>query len=283
MSNNAAVKSSAFIEIKSSSPLFDLRIGELLHYRYLIFLFVKRDFITNYKQTILGPLWHVLQPLLTTLIYAVIFGRVAKIPHDGIPTIVFYLSGMTLWNYFAACFNKTSTTFLSNAAIFGKVYFPRITVPLATAISNLMSLLIQMLLLIFFLIIYRNYVVLHYTLLLTPVLILLLAFMGLGFGIIVSSLTIRYRDLAYLMNFGIQLWMFATPIIYPLSLLQGKLRTIAKLNPVTPIIEGFRYSLFGKGEFMWHDLLYTTVFTIIIVLIGIVLFNRTERDFMDTV
>ncbi len=254
-----------------------------MHYRYLLFLFIKRDFITNYKQTILGPVWHVLQPLLTTLIFTVVFGYFARIKTAGIPPLLFYLSGLTLWSYFAACINKTSTTFISNASIFGKVYFPRITVPLASVISSLMSLIIQLLMLLFFLVLYRHQLNIQATLFLTPVFILLLAMIGLGFGIIISSLTIRYRDLVYLMSFGMQLWMYATPVIYPLSLIPDKYKFIIKLNPITSIIEGFRYSLFGQGAFLWHDFAYTVCFTIALVLLGLVLFNRTERNFMDTV
>ena len=271
------------IEIKPTSSIFDLQLKELVHYRYLLYLFVKRDFITNYKQTILGPVWHILQPLLTTLIFTVVFGYFARIKTAGIPPLLFYLSGLTLWSYFTACINKTSTTFISNAAIFGKVYFPRITVPLASVISSLMSLGIQLLMLLFFLIIYRNRLSVQPTIFLTPVFIVLLAFIGLGFGIIISSLTTKYRDLVYLMNFGIQLWMYATPVIYPLSLIPDKYKIILKLNPVTSIIEGFRYSLFGQGAFLWHDFIYTVCFTIVLVLVGLMLFNRTERNFMDTV
>jgi lipopolysaccharide transport system permease protein len=276
-------RSSDIIEIKPTASPFDLKIGEVVHYRYLLFLFIKRDFITNYKQTILGPLWHILQPLLTTLIFTVVFGYFARIKTAGIPPLLFYLSGLTFWSYFAACINKTSTTFISNASIFGKVYFPRITVPLASVISSLMSLMIQLLMLVFFLVVYRKSLSIQPTILLTPVFIILLALIGLGFGIIISSLTTRYRDLVYLMAFGMQLWMYATPVIYPLSLIPAKYQIIIKLNPITSIIEGFRYSLFGQGSFLWHDFIYTVCFTIILVLFGLVLFNRTERNFMDTV
>jgi lipopolysaccharide transport system permease protein len=283
VSKQISGKNDSYIEIKPAAPLFTLGIKELISYRYLLFLFIKRDFITIYKQTILGPLWHLIQPLLTTLIFTVVFGYFARIKNGGIPPVLFYLSGLTLWNYFAGCINKTSGTFITNASIFGKVYFPRLTVPLAQIISNLLSLGIQLCLLTLFLIIYHNSIHIQPTLLLTPLFIILLAFIGFGFGIVVSSLTIKYRDLAYLMTFGVQLWMYATPIIYPLSMVPERFKIISKLNPVTPIIEGFRYSLFGQGALMWHDLLYTTLFTVVLVFVGVLLFNRTERNFMDTV
>ncbi len=276
-------KSTEILEITPSASLFDLKIKEVIQYRYLLYLFIKRDFITIYKQTILGPLWHLIQPLLTTLIFTVVFGTFARIRNGGTPPILFYMSGLTLWSYFAGCINKTSGTFVANASIFGKVYFPRLTVPLASVISNLLSLGIQLCLLTVFLIAYRNSIHIQTSILLTPLFILLLAFIGFGFGIVVSSLTIKYRDLAYLMTFGVQLWMYATPIIYPLALIPDKYKIYSKLNPVTPIIEGFRYSLFGQGAIMWHDLIYSAAFTIVLVLVGILVFNRTERNFMDTV
>ena len=282
MSNSDQKKSLSFIEIKPTYPLFDLRIKEVLHYRYLLFLFVKRDFITIYKQTILGPLWHLLQPLLTTFIFTAIFSHFAKIKTDGPPTL-FYLSGLIMWGYFAACINKTATTFISNAGVFGKVYFPRITVPLASVISNLLSLSMQLVLLVFFLLVYHDQVCIQYTILLLPVFILVLAFIGLGVGIIVSSLTIRYRDLAYLVTFGVQLWMYGSSVIIPLSVVPDRYKFLFKLNPVIPIIEGFRYSLFGKGAFLWIDFLYSIAFTVVVMLVGIILFNRTERNFMDTI
>ncbi|HWB63225.1 MAG TPA: ABC transporter permease [Chitinophagales bacterium] len=276
-------KPDAYIEIKPTASLFNFRIGELIQYRYLLFLFVRRDFITIYKQTILGPLWHILQPLVTTLIFTAVFGLFARIPHDGIPPVLFYLSGMIMWAYFAACLNKTSATFLSNASIFGKVYFPRITVPLASVISSLLSFCIQLILLAIIAFIYRNSISVQPTLLLLPVFVVLVAAIGFGFGIIVSSLTTKYRDLSYAMTFGVQLWMYATPVIYPLSIVPAKFRIISKLNPLTSIIEGFRYSITGKGTFLWHNFIYTVVFALVIVFVGMVLFNRTERDFMDTV
>lgn len=271
------------VEIKSTASLFDFKLKEVAHYRYLLYLFVRRDFITIYKQTILGPFWHIIQPLLTTLVFTVVFGYFARIRIGQSSPLLFYLTGITIWNYFSSCINKTSGTFINNASIFGKVYFPRIIVPLASVISNLMSLGIQLVLVGVFLIIYHNQVNIHSTILMVPVFIALLAFIGLGFGIIVSSLTIKYRDLTYLVNFGMQLWMYATPIIYPLSMVPERFRTISKLNPITSIVEGFRYSLLGQGYFMWHALLYSSAFAVVILAFGILLFNRTERNFMDTV
>ncbi len=268
--------------IEPTSNPFTLNVGELWRYRDLIILFVKRDFVSVYKQTVLGPLWHFLQPLFTTLVYW-IFGGLAGLPTDGLPRILFLLTGVVIWNYFAACLTKTSNTFIGNAHIFGKVYFPRLAIPISVIISNLMSFFIQLLLVVPFLVYYLSQIQPNAFLLALPFLIIVIAMMGLGFGIIVSSLTIKYRDLVYLISFGVQLAMYAAPVIYPLSMIPTRFRGIASLNPLTPLIEAFRYALMGRGTFTAQSILYSTVFAFIILLIGIVLFNRAEKDFMDTV
>ncbi len=273
--------------IKPKTGLFDLHLGDLWKYRYLLLLFVKRDFIAQYKQTILGPLWHVLQPLMTSLIFMFIFGRVARIPTDGVPSILFYLSGITLWNYFAACFTSTSNVFVTNSAIFGKVYFPRLVLPLSIVVSNIIRFGVQLLLLTTVIIYYHFNgfsVNASLNLLLIPVLVLLMAGIGLGLGIIVSSLTTKYRDLTILVAFGVQLLMYATPIVYPLSYLNNtKYLALVKLNPLTGIVESFRYALFGMGTFNGADLLYSAGFMVAVLFIGIVIFNKVEKTFMDTV
>ncbi len=281
MGNNELDQDWSYAIEPTSSP-FTLNIGELWRYRDLIYLFVKRDFVSVYKQTVLGPLWHFLQPLFTTLVYW-IFGGLAGLPTDGLPRILFLLTGVVIWNYFAACLTKTSNTFIGNAHIFGKVYFPRLAIPISVIISNLMSFFIQFLLVVPFLVYYHSQIQPNLFLLALPFLIVVIAMMGLGFGIIVSSLTIKYRDLVYLISFGVQLAMYAAPVIYPLSMIPARFRGIASLNPLTPLIEAFRYALMGRGTFTAQSILYSTVFALVILLIGIVLFNRAEKDFMDTV
>jgi lipopolysaccharide transport system permease protein len=249
-------------------------------------LFVRRDFVSVYKQTILGPFWYLLQALLTTLTFTLIFGKVAKLPTDNVPPLLFYMGGIVCWGYFSQCLVKTSNTFVSNAAIFGKVYFPRLTVPVSIVISNLVSFGIQLLMFIGFLVYYYFHgmsVHINTTLLLFPILIVLMAGMGLGLGIVISSMTTKYRDLQYLIAFGIQLLMYATPVIFPLSFFGGKLRTLVLLNPMTSIVETFKYAFLGSGTFNWFYLLYSAGFTLIILIIGIILFNKVERSFMDTV
>lgn len=250
-------------------------------------LFVRRDFVAQYKQTILGPLWHVIQPVFTTLMFLVVFGKIANIPTDGIPPILFYMSGITIWNYFSSCLSSTSNTFLANAGIFGKVYFPRLIMPLSTVLSNIVKFSIQFLLLIAVIIYYMvNGTPLNigFSLLLIPVLVLMMAGMGLGLGIIISSLTTKYRDLNVLIGFAVQLLMYATPIAYPLSFLQGKsYASWIQWNPLTPIVEAFRYALFGSGSFSSGSLLYSASFIVIVLFIGLLSFNKVERSFMDTV
>jgi len=272
--------------IRPKTRWFDLHLADLWRYRDLTMLFVWRDFVSQYKQTILGPLWHILTPMISTMIFTIIFGRVAKIPTDGLPPFLFYMCGLTAWNYFADCLNRTSGTFITNSAISGKVYFPRLTVPLSVVISNLVKFVIQFILFICLMILFdvRGAAVYpNMYILLTPYLLLLMAGMGLGAGIIVSSLTTRYRDLQVLVTFGVQLLMYATPIVFPLSAVPDKYRWILVINPMTPVIEVFRYAFLGNGTFTAMHLLYSTCATLLILFLGIMLFNNVERTFMDTV
>jgi lipopolysaccharide transport system permease protein len=265
---------------------FDLRLKELWRYKYLIWLFVWRDFVAVYKQTILGPLWYIIQPLFTTLTFTIIFGKVAKLPTDGIPQFLFYLSGTVIWGYFAMCLTKTSNTFVENAGIFGKVYFPRLVVPISVVISCLIHFTIQFMVFLGFLgfFYWRGAPVQpSYWVLLTPLLLICLAGLGLGFGIVVSSLTTKYRDLAHLVGFGTQLWMYATPVIYPLSVAPEKWRWLIALNPLAPVIEFFRFAFLGVSTLSPVYLLYTAGFMVVILLAGILLFNKVEATFMDTV
>ncbi len=272
--------------IKPKRHLFDVNLKELWKYRDLIILFVRRDFVSKYKQTILGPLWFIIQPLLTTIMFTVVFGHIAGISTNGLPQVLFYMSGIVSWNYFSTCINSTSNTFLQNAHIFGKVYFPRLTVPISIVISNLIQFVIQFVFLLFFMLYFwisgANFTPNIYILLI-PFLLILMAGLGLGFGIVISSLTTKYRDLTNLVSFGIQLWMYATPVIYPLSEIPEKYSLIIIANPVSAIVETFRYSLLGGSEPSLYNLLYSFVFMIVILSIGILMFNRIEKSFMDTV
>lgn len=272
--------------IRPVSGWFDIRLDELWRYRDLIMLFVRRDFVAIYKQTILGPLWYLIQPIMTTLIFTVIFGKVAKISTDGLPQALFYLSGVVVWRYFADCLTKTSNTFVANAHIFGKVYFSRLTVPLSVVISNLIALGIQLLLFAsFWVFFYLKGTDIHIkaVALLLPLLILQMAALGLGCGIIVSSLTTRYRDLTQLVGFGVQLWMFATPVVYPTSMIPGKWQWVMTFNPMAPIIEAFRYSILGVGTVNMGSIAVSVATTLVLLAVGIVLFSRIEKNFMDTV
>jgi lipopolysaccharide transport system permease protein len=272
--------------IRPKRHLFDINLKELWKYKDLIYLFVRRDFVAKYKQTILGPLWFIVQPLLTTLMFTVVFGKIAGIPTDGLPKVLFYMTGITAWNYFALCLKNTSNTFVSNASIFGKVYFPRLVIPISTVISGLIQFAIQFLFLLAFMIYYWSIGAKfspNWYILLLPVLLILMAGLGLGFGIIISSLTTKYRDLTNLVAFGVQLWMYATPIIYPLSKIPQKYKLFVILNPITPIVETFRYSLLGRGTVKWWYLEYSIGFMIVLLTIGILLFNKVEQSFMDTV
>ncbi|MCZ2127915.1 MAG: ABC transporter permease [Anaerolineales bacterium] len=264
---------------------FDWRLGDLWRARDLILLFIWRDFVSVYKQTILGPLWYLIQPILTTLTFTVIFGRIASLPTDALPDFVFYLAGSVIWAYFAECLNKTSTTFISNANLFGKVYFPRLAVPISILISNLIAFAIQFALFLIFVAYYwaKGLVAPNWSVALLPLYLLIMAGLGLGLGIIVSALTTRYRDLQFFVRFGVQLFMYATPVIYPLSSIPQKYRILILANPLTSVVEGFRYSFLGAGELNAALLTYSVVFTLLALTIGILLFNRIEATFMDTV
>ncbi len=272
--------------IRPASGWFDFHLSELWRYRDLIMLFVRRDFVSVYKQTILGPLWFLIQPLLTAVVFTIIFGRIAKIPTDGLPRMLFYLSGVVVWNYFAACLSKTFDTFVGNAHVFGKVYFPRLTVPVSVVISNLVTFGIQFTLFLFFLVYFSvngSTINQQPSIVFLPLLILQMAALGLGFGIIVSSLTTKYRDLSQLVGFGVQLWMFATPIVYPASRVPAKWQWIMALNPMAPIIEFFRFSFLGAGTVNPLQMGMSVVTTLLVLFSGIVLFSRIEKNFMDTV
>ena len=274
------------IIIQPKTKWFDLHLADLLCYRDLTMLFVWRDFVSTYKQTILGPLWHLITPLITTVIFTIIFNRIADIPTDGLPPFLFYMCGLTAWNYFADCLNRTSGTFITNAYIFGKVYFPRLTVPVSVVLSNLFKFIIQFALFIGFMLYFGlrgSSVHPNLLMLLTPYLLALMAALGLGAGIIVSSLTIRYRDLQVLVGFGVQLLMYATPIVYPLSAIPPKYRWLVLMNPMTSVIETFRYAFLGNGIFNILYLFYSTGATLLILFLGILLFNHVEKTFMDTV
>ncbi len=265
----------------------NLHLRDLWRYRDLVALFVRRDFVAFYKQTILGPLWHIIQPLLTTLMLTIVFGRIAGLPTDGVPQFIFYMAGTTVWNYFSNCLTRTSNTFTANASIFGKVYFPRMTVPVAAVVSQLIAFAIQFaLFLVFYFIYILKGAALHpnWSIALLPLLLVLMGGLGLGFGILISSMTTKYRDLQILVAFGIQLWMYATPVIYPLSNMMDKsYRWLFLLNPMTSIIETFRYGFFGEGVLSWPLLGYTTGFTVVLLFLALMVFNRVERTFMDTV
>jgi lipopolysaccharide transport system permease protein len=273
--------------IKPHNNWLDLHLDDVWRYRDLLWLFVHRDFVSVYKQTILGPLWFFIQPLFTTIVFTVIFTGVAKVPTDGMPPILFYLAGMTPWNYFAACLNKTSNTFVANAGIFGKVYFPRLIVPLSIVVSNIIQFGIQFLLFLGFFTFYLasgSALDPHWALIpaLVPALILLMAALGLGAGIVVSSLTTKYRDFTFLIAFGVQLMMYATPIIYPLSVIPEKYRWLIQLNPMTAPVETFR-ALFLGGTIPWDGLGISVAITTGLLLFGVVIFNKVEKTFMDTV
>jgi lipopolysaccharide transport system permease protein len=274
------------LKIKPHSKWYDLRLGEMLRYKDLLFLFVRRDFVAIYKQTILGPIWFFLQPIITSITFTIIFGNLAKISTDGLPQILFYMSGITLWSYFSDTLTKTSDTFTANSGIFGKVYFPRMIVPLSVVVSNLIKLGIQFLL---FLSVWIYYLIqsdkIHPNIyiLISPFLIILIGFMGLSFGILISSMTTKYRDLKFLVTFGVQLMMYASPIVYPLSIVPQKYKWIIIANPVTSIIETFKYAFLGVGEFNWLYLAYSLVFTTVLFFSSLIIFHRVEKSFMDTV
>ena len=275
-------------EIRPKDKLLSVDFKEIWQYRDLMMLFVKRNIITQYKQTILGPLWYVIQPLMTTVMYMVVFGGIAKISTDGLPQPLFYLAGISFWQYFADCLTKTSNTFVNNAGIFGKVYFPRLVTPLSDVISNLVRFGIQFAL---FLMVYAYYALFtdvqihtNWYALLLPVLIVMLAGLALGFGILFSSMTTKYRDLQLLLSFFVSLWMYATPVIYPLSTITNeKLRLVMQLNPLTGIVEFFKYGMLCVGNHEWWMLGYSFGFMVVLLALGIVVFNKVQKSFMDTV
>ncbi|WP_185290063.1 ABC transporter permease [Chryseobacterium lactis] len=271
--------------IESDHSLFDLKLKEVWRYKDLIYMFVKRDFVSSFKQTILGPIWFFINPLLTTFVYLVIFGRIAKLSTDDAPPLLFYLAGVTLWNYFSTCLLATSSTFSGNAGIFGKVYFPRLVTPISIVLSNLMRFGVQFLL---FLLAWAYYLAkgdIHPNIwvLATPFLIVLMALFALGVGMIFSALTTKYKDLSMLLVFGISLYMYATPVIYPVSSLRGFFRELAYYNPLTGIFECFKYAWLGVGDFSPIMLGISTVVILILLMIGVVVFNKVEKTFMDTV
>ena len=275
------------LRIRPQEKLWQIHLGEIWRYRDLIGLFVRRNIVVEYKQTILGPLWYLIQPVLTVLMNMLVFGSIARMSTDGIPQILFYMAGNICWFYFSDCLKQSSDTFITNQHMFGKVYFPRLVVPIAAVISNLLRFLIQAgLFLVLFLVFYFRGAEISVTwaLALTPLLVLMIAGLGLGFGILVSSLTTKYRDLAILFTFIVQLWMYATPIVYPLSMVpQGTLRSLILANPMTPVIEAFRYATLGQGYFSWPALGYSFLFMALLLLVSVVIFNKVQRTFMDTV
>jgi lipopolysaccharide transport system permease protein len=272
--------------IEPQGSLLQLNLKDVWRYRDLLWLLVKRDFVSFYKQTILGPLWFFIQPLFTTLIFTFVFGNLARLSTDGLPQPLFYMAGITAWNYFADCLTKTSTVFRDNANIFGKVYFPRLIMPLSIVVSNLVRFGVQMLL--FFAMMGYFYVTgasfgMTGWVLVFPLLVILMALLGLGMGLIITALTTTYRDLAFLITFGVQLMMYATTVIYPLSAAPAKYHTIITLNPMTGIIEAFRYGFLGSGTVTWHTLGYSVGVTLVCLVAGVVIFNKTEKTFVDTV
>lgn len=272
--------------IEGKASLFDLKVREVWHYRDLLLMFVKRDFVSFYKQTVLGPLWFFIQPLFTTIIFTFVFGNLAGLSTDGLPQPLFYLAGITAWNYFSECITKTSTVFKDNANIFGKVYFPRLIMPLSIVTSNLVRFGVQMLLflgmMIYFAAVGAGFQV-TWAIFLSPLLIIMMALLGLGLGLIITAMTTKYRDLSFLVSFGVQLLMYMTTVIYPLSAAPEKYRYLIELNPMTGIIEAFRYAFLGKGEFTIWSLGYSAAVTLIILILGVVIFNKTEKNFVDTV
>ena len=271
--------------IESRHSLFDINLKELWHYRDLLVLFVRRDFVTVYKQTILGPLWFFIQPLLTTITFTIIFGNVAQLSTDGAPKVVFYMAGITLWGYFSTCLTTVSGVFNANAGIFGKVYFPRLIMPLTIVISNLMKFGVQFLLFICFVIYFtlQNQIQPNNWIMLTPLIIVLMALISMGIGLILSSMTTKYKDLNQLIGFGVQLFMYATPVIYPSSSVPLDYQWVVELNPLVGLFDYMRFAYLGVGEFTILDLVYPSIFSIVILAIGVLVFNKTQKTFMDTV
>ncbi|WP_294908361.1 ABC transporter permease [uncultured Ruminococcus sp.] len=272
--------------VSAKRGLFNLNLKELWKYRDLVILFVKRDLKNVYKQTVLGPLWIVINPFLSTLVFTVIFGIIANISTDGIPQFLFYMSGNILWSFFSSCFNRASSTFLSNARIFGKVYFPRLVMPLSGIIYNSITFLVQFVMFAILVTVYAltganvhpNLIVLA-----LPILLIHIAFLGTGTGLIISSLTTKYRDLNVLVSFGLTLWMYLTPVVYPVSQIPESFRWAMLLNPVAPIVETFRYAFLGSGNFEWFFLLISAAVTAVLLILGMIVFNQVEKNFIDTV
>ena len=285
MVNNEEENWTLVINEKSNKSILQI-LKSIFSYKDLLFLFVKRDFIAQYKQTLLGPLWFFIQPVLTTITFSVIFGNLAKISTEGIPNILFYMTGITFWNYFADCVNKTSNTFALNQGLFGKVYFPRLIVPISIILTNLLKFCIQFFLLIIFWIYYfsiSDSISIQNTILFFPILIFTMALLGLGVGMVISSLTTKYRDLSFLVTFGVQLLMYASPIVYPLSIVPIKYKWIVLLNPMTSIIETFKHGFIGAGVFEPFWLIYSFVISVLLFFIGVKIFNKVEKSFIDTV
>ncbi len=275
------------MRIRPHERLWHIDLGEIWRYRDLIELFVRRNIVVQYKQTILGPLWYLIQPILTVIMNMVVFGNIAKMSTDGMPQALFYMAGNICWFYFSDCLNQSSNTFTANQNMFGKVYFPRLVVPIAVVISNLLRFVIQVGL---FVVLYLYFfmagspIAPNWAILLAPLLVVMLAGLGLGFGILISSLTTKYRDFSILFTFIVHLWMYATPIVYPISMVEeGTLRTLIMANPMTSIIEAFKYATLGQGYFSWFALGYSFLFMSVLLLFSIVIFNKVQRNFMDTV
>ena len=275
------------LEITSKTFWWKWNLKEVWRYRDLLLLLVMRDYKASFRQTILGPIWFFIQPIFTTIVYTFVFNRVAKLGTDDQPPALFYLSGVILWNYFSTSLTSTSNAFIQNASIFGKVYFPRLIIPISIVLSNLMKFSVQLAFFLCMLFYYCNFTTyeanISWHIALVPLLVLNMALLGLGAGMIISSFTTKYRDLAYLVTFGVQLLMYATPVVYPLSMVKGKLLSIILLNPMTGIVEGFRYGFLGTGSFEWGMLAYSFSFAAVMLVIAISLFNRVEKSFMDTV
>lgn len=274
------------IVIRPCSGWFDINVQELWRYRDLIMLFVRRDFVAAYKQTILGPFWFLLQPLFSTIVFTIIFGKIARIPTDGLPQVLFYMSGIVAWNYFASCLTKTSDTFAANVNLFGKVYFPRLVVPISIVISSLFTFIIQCTLFLCFLLYFYvqgSAIRPNLLIFLTPVILIQMAALGLGVGALVSSLTTKYKDLTLLVGFGVQIWMYATPIVYPLSQIPSDWQWVYALNPMAAIVETFRCAFLGAGAIQLWQIALSFCMTLFVLTLGIIMFCRVEKTFMDTV
>lgn len=274
------------IVIKPQKKWFDINLREIWDYRDLMGLMIRRDFVATYKQTLLGPFWYIITPLFNIVVYSFIFNKIAGISTEGVPPLLFYLTGLTLWTYFSTVLTNTSNTFVANAAIFGKVYFPRLIIPISVSISSMIRFLIQFILLFIFIIVYYflGYNT-HFSIftILIPVIFIITAVLALGFGIIISSLTTKYRDLQNFLAFGMQLWLFITPIVYPVSAIPEKFKWIVMINPVTPLIDAFKYGIIGVGNVNVYGLIYSLCFTLVVFATGVLVFNKVEGNFMDTV